>query len=110
VTAARDVVLRDGTTMRLRPPGREDEERLIAFLERLCDESRYLRFHGFRAEASDASALIDVVHRLSLLAEDLPEVAELDLNPVLGLRDGCVIVDARVRVMTPRGPSRSKTW
>jgi acetate---CoA ligase (ADP-forming) len=65
---------------------------------------------GFRAEASDASALIDVVHRLSLLAEDLPEVAELDLNPVIGLRDGCVIVDARVRVMPPRGPSRSKTW
>jgi acetyl coenzyme A synthetase (ADP forming)-like protein len=65
---------------------------------------------GFRAEASDASALIDVVHRLSLLAEDLPEVAELDLNPVIGLGEGCVIVDARVRVMTPRGPSRSKTW
>ena len=32
------------------------------------------------------------------LGEDLPEVAELDLNPVLALPDGCVAVDARVRV------------
>jgi hypothetical protein len=29
---------------------------------------------------------------------------------VIGQRDRCVIVDARVRVMSPRGPSRSKTW
>ena len=43
----RDVVLRDGTTMRLRPPAQGDEARVIAFLENLSDESRYLRFHGF---------------------------------------------------------------
>src|SRR5215216_2828288 len=44
--AARDVVLRDGTTMRLRPPERADEERLLAFFEQLSTQSRYLRFHG----------------------------------------------------------------
>ena len=32
------------------------------------------------------------------LADDLPEVAELDLNPVLACPDGCVAVDARVRL------------
>ena len=31
-------------------------------------------------------------------AEDLPSVAELDLNPVLARPDGCVALDARVRV------------
>ena len=38
-------------------------------------------------------------------AEDLPEVAELDLNPVMGLPDGCVAVDARAsasRLARPR--------
>ena len=54
---------------------------------------------GFRgAPAADADALVDLVHRLSALAEDLPEVAELDLNPVLALPDRCVVVDARIRV------------
>jgi acetate---CoA ligase (ADP-forming) len=65
---------------------------------------------GFRTQPSDAPALLDLVHRLSRLAEDLPEIAELDLNPVIGLPEGCVVVDARVRVKTPRATARSKTW
>jgi len=66
---------------------------------------------GFRgAPAADAEALSDLVHRLSLLAEDVPEVAELDLNPVIALPDRCVVVDARIRVQ-PAEPKRSpKTW
>jgi acetyl coenzyme A synthetase (ADP forming)-like protein len=66
---------------------------------------------GYRgAPPSDAAALADVVLRLSRLAEDLPEVAELDLNPVMGLADGCVAVDARVRVRRIDGPAHTKTW
>ena len=39
---------------------------------------------GFRGKAPlDAAALADLLHRLSALALDVPEVAELDLNPVL---------------------------
>ena len=39
---------------------------------------------GFRgAPPADAAALADLLHRLSRLADDFPEVAELDLNPVL---------------------------
>jgi hypothetical protein len=53
---------------------------------------------GFRRAPADAEALTDLVLRLSRLGEDLPEVAELDLNPVLALTDGCVIVDARIRL------------
>ena len=66
---------------------------------------------GFRgAPATDAEALVDLVLRLSALAEDLPEVAELDLNPVVALPDGCVAVDARIR-LAPAEPHRSpKTW
>ena len=66
---------------------------------------------GFRGTPpADESALIDLLLRLSLLVHDLPEVAELDLNPVLGLPDRCVAVDARVRV-TDRAPAhRTKSW
>jgi acyl-CoA synthetase (NDP forming) len=66
---------------------------------------------GFRGTPpADAEALVDLVLRLSALAEDLPEVAELDLNPVVALPDGCVAVDARIR-LAPAEPHRSpKTW
>jgi acetyl coenzyme A synthetase (ADP forming)-like protein len=66
---------------------------------------------GFRgAPAADLHALADLLHRLSRLGENLPEVAELDLNPVLAFPDRCVCVDARVRVrrMSPEGSL--KTW
>ena len=54
---------------------------------------------GFRgAPAADSRALIDLVHRLGRLGEDLDAVKELDLNPVVAQVDGCVVVDSRVRV------------
>jgi acetate---CoA ligase (ADP-forming) len=66
---------------------------------------------GFRgASASDTQALEDVVLRLSRLAEDLPEVAELDLNPVMGLPEGCIVVDARTCVRRMEPAPRTKTW
>jgi hypothetical protein len=66
---------------------------------------------GFRgAPAADAAALADAVHRLGRLAEDLPEVAELDLNPLLAGPEGCVAVDARVRVRTRPRERALKSW
>src|SRR5262245_38537875 len=47
VELVRDVILRDGSTLRLRPPGSMDADRVLAFFARLSDESVYLRFHGF---------------------------------------------------------------
>ncbi len=66
---------------------------------------------GWRgAPASDPDAVADVLLRLSQLGEDLPEVAELDLNPVIAGPDGCLAVDARVRVRRPERAARRKTW
>jgi acyl-CoA synthetase (NDP forming)/RimJ/RimL family protein N-acetyltransferase len=42
----RDVILRDGSALRLRSPRPEDEDAIRAFFEGLSFESRYLRFHG----------------------------------------------------------------
>ncbi len=50
----------------------------------------------------DIAALRDVLLRASRLADDLPQVAELDLNPVIVRRDGAVAVDARIRVTSHR--------
>jgi acetate---CoA ligase (ADP-forming) len=66
---------------------------------------------GFRGmPRADAEALADLLARLSALAVDFPELAELDLNPVIGRSDGCVIVDARARVLPATRAERLKTW
>ena len=62
---------------------------------------------GFRGSAPvSMRALEQVLLRVSRLAEDLPEVAELDLNPVLALPGGAVAADVRIRVSPaePRDP------
>jgi acyl-CoA synthetase (NDP forming) len=54
---------------------------------------------GYRgAPAADLAALRDLLMRVSRLADDLPEIAELDLNPVIARPDGVVAVDARIKV------------
>jgi acetate---CoA ligase (ADP-forming) len=66
---------------------------------------------GFRgAEPANAAALVDLVHRLAALGEDLPAVAELDLNPVLGFPDRALAVDARIRIRRPQEQRREKSW
>jgi acetyl coenzyme A synthetase (ADP forming)-like protein len=58
-------------------------------------------FAGFRgAPPSDTQALEDLMQRLSALIEDLPQIAELDFNPVkvMGRGDGYWVVDARIMV------------
>lgn len=59
---------------------------------------------GYRGHPpADLEALEDVLLRISRLAEGVPEIAELDLNPLFALEPGkgCGIVDARIRVSAP---------
>jgi acyl-CoA synthetase (NDP forming) len=54
---------------------------------------------GYRGNpAVDVDGLVQVLHRVSRLAEDMPEVVELDCNPVIATADGVLVVDARIRV------------
>ena len=55
-------------------------------------------FDPLRRPAVDRAAILDVIVRVGRLAEVLPEVTELDLNPVILGPTGCVVVDARIRV------------
>ncbi len=43
-------------------------------------------------------AFVDIICRLSALAEAAPEIVELDLNPLMGTSEIVVAVDARVRI------------
>jgi acyl-CoA synthetase (NDP forming) len=57
---------------------------------------------GFRgASRADVPALEDIVVRIGWLAANHPEIAELDLNPVIVAPSGATVVDARVRVERP---------
>jgi acetate---CoA ligase (ADP-forming) len=54
---------------------------------------------GYRgAPRADVGALEDVLLRVSALVEAHPEVAEMDLNPLIVKPDGAVAVDARIRL------------
>jgi acetate---CoA ligase (ADP-forming) len=60
---------------------------------------------GYRgAPKADVAALEETLLRVSLLVDDRPEVAEMDLNPVIVRADGAVIVDARIRIESPPPP------
>ena len=70
---------------------------------------------GYRGAAPvDVAALEDLVLRLGRLAEDLPEVLRLDLEPVIVGERGLTVAGAHVRVgpataRAPAGPRRLST-
>jgi acyl-CoA synthetase (NDP forming)/GNAT superfamily N-acetyltransferase len=57
---------------------------------------------SIRVALPGLDGLRDVLLRVSRLADDLPQVAELDLNPVIARPAGVVAVDARIRVTSRR--------
>lgn len=59
----------------------------------------YHLLEGWRgSKPSDIKAIEELLLRISAMAEDLPQIAELDLNPVKVLEKGkgCLVVDARI--------------
>lgn len=56
------------------------------------------------APPADRPALVEVLVRIGQLAADYPEIAAVDLNPVLALSAGCLAVDARVALTPPAAP------
>ena len=50
------------------------------------------------APAADLAALKDMLLRVSRMADDLPQIAELELSPVIARPDGVQAVDGRIRI------------
>jgi len=64
----------------------------------------YRLLEGWRgAPPADTDAIEELLLRVSAMVEDLQEIAELDLNPVMALErgNGYVVVDARVQLAPP---------
>jgi acetyltransferase len=57
--------------------------------------------------AADEGAIALMLVKVAQLAADLPEVRELDLNPVLADKDGIIAVDARVAIAPARKIGRA---
>jgi len=51
-----------------------------------------------RTPPTGLAALKDLLLRISQIADDLPQIAELDLSPVIIWPDGAQVIDARVRI------------
>ncbi len=101
-------LLRD-ISVRLTPLSVEDAQEMLRELK------GYPVLTGYRGSPPvDLPALEALLLRVSLLAEELPDVAELDLNPVIARADGVVVVDARVRIEAAEPPlplaARTRPW
>ena len=94
-------ILRD-VSVRVAPITDRDAEEMVGEIR----GSALLR--GYRgAPPTNTASLIDLLHRVSRLASEHPEILELDLNPVVvfpGTRP-CFAVDARMRIARTGTPS-----
>jgi acetyltransferase len=46
----------------------------------------------------DQAQLIEIIQRLSQLVSDLPQIQEMDLNPLMAFEDSVYVVDARISI------------
>ena len=89
------VELLKDVSVRLAPLSRRDAEEMVQALK------SYPLLTGYRgSSAGDVASLVETILRTSAMVEDLPQIAELDLNPILVHTNGVTVVDARVRIQT----------
>jgi hypothetical protein len=103
-----DVVLRDGSTLALRPVRETDVEALVTFFNALSPQSRYYRFFGVRAldratvgrlvpsGAASGTALVGECARARRAAPLRPESASSRVLTSLGLRVVVLVVHEQV--------------
>ena len=87
--------LRDDRVVVIAPVSRSAARRAVESL-RLAP-----LFHGFRGRADlPVDPVVDLIQRIGMLAATVPEIRQLDLNPVVVTPQGCAAVDARIGVAT----------
>ncbi len=95
-------LIRD-VAVRLTPISRPDAEEMIRSLK------TFPLLTGYRGRPpADLAALVDTLVRVGALADNLPQIVELDCNPIIAAPRGASIVDARMRVAPVEPPSHLK--
>ena len=85
-------LMRD-VSVRITPITRGDAERMVRSLK------TFPLLDGYRGTPkANVGALIDVLLRVSAMVEDHPQVAEMDLNPLIVSSESAMAVDARIRL------------
>ncbi len=82
-------VFRD-VTFRVLPINRKDAQWMIEEIK-----GRKI-LEGYRGMKIDREALIELLLKVSKFVEDNPEIEGMDLNPVLLMEKGCVVLDAKI--------------
>jgi acetyltransferase len=78
-------------SLRLLPFSRDDA------LDMIREIKGYELISGYRGQPPvDEQALADCIMSVAKMAENHPEIVEIDLNPVIAYPDGLLIVDARI--------------
>jgi acyl-CoA synthetase (NDP forming) len=73
------------------PIGREEADKMLSSLK------IHPLLKGVRGEVgADWEGLLDALERLSFLATEVPDISELDINPLMADASGCRAVDARI--------------
>jgi acetate---CoA ligase (ADP-forming) len=91
--------------VRITPITKGEADRMVRSLK------TFPQLDGYRgAPRADVTALEDVLIRVSAMVEAHPEIAEMDLNPLIVHSAGAVVVDARIRLEpgVPRPPIGSR--
>jgi acetyl coenzyme A synthetase (ADP forming)-like protein len=79
--------------MRITPLSDTDVDEMLRSLR------SYRLLTGYRQfPPLDVAAFADLLHRVSAMVEDIPEIAELDFNPVFVREHGAVVADVRIRL------------
>jgi len=78
-------------SMSLLPLTREDARKMLAKIK----GAPLLK--GFRGRAPiDENSVVDGLLRMAAIAQEHPEIVEIDLNPVIAYPEGMLVVDARI--------------
>lgn len=68
-------------------------------LDMIRETRSYRLLQGFRGQSpADIDALLECILRLSQLLTEIPEIKELDINPLLVGANGVLAVDARIMI------------
>ncbi len=72
----------------------------LALAAEMIGRTRIARLlQGYRDRpAADAQAIAEALVRLALLAADMPEIREVDINPLIADETGVIALDARIAV------------